>query len=407
MLSARGPFTVRGGGYSYAPASLGTDTLHLDMRAWRGVTDFDRAAGVLDVEAGVSLGEVHRLTTPAGWHVPSQPGYPEITIGGCIAGDVHGKNQHLAGNFRHCVRAIRLWHPDHGVQRLAPGDELFELTMGGLGLTGVILGAVLQLDRLVSPVVVVTTTPIADAAATPGALMTGPASLFSYTWQNFTCRTRTGRGVAYSARYDETAVHPGRADERYTALDPQHRGWPVRVMYRPTIVALNAGLELGLRLGSTSRSVGLMDFLFPAARRATYFKMFGKAGFHETQVLVPHRRAVDFLGALAELARSRRAPVALASCKLFSGESRFVRFDGEGIVVAVDAPRDQRGTEFIGAVHRLMLEHGGRPNILKDSLLSAEIVEASVDGVDDFRAGLRRVDPARRFQSVLADRLGL
>ena len=144
---------------------------------------------------------------PAGWHLPSQPGYPEITLGGCIAGDVHGKNQHVAGNFRHCVRAIRLWHPDHGVQHLTPGDVGFELTMGGLGLTGVILSAVLQLDRLVSPVVIVNTTPIRDAAGTAEALMSGPASLFSYTWQNFTCRNRIGRGVAYTARYDETGAY--------------------------------------------------------------------------------------------------------------------------------------------------------------------------------------------------------
>ena len=288
MLAPRGPFTVRGGGYSYAPASIGTDTLHIDMRAWKGVVDFDRASGLLEAEAGVSLGDVHRLATPAGWHLPSQPGYPEITLGGCIAGDVHGKNQHVAGNFRHCVRSIRLWHPDHGVQHLAPGDVGFELTMGGLGLTGVILSAVLQLDRLVSPVVIVNTTPIRDAAGTAEALMSGPASLFSYTWQNFTCRKRIGRGVAYTARYDETAVHRAGEDDRYTTLDPQHRGWPLRVMYYPTIVALNTAYELSLRVGSTSRSVHLMDFLFPAARKATYFKMFGKTGFHETQILVKH-----------------------------------------------------------------------------------------------------------------------
>ena len=75
--------------------------------------------------------------------------------------------------------------------------------------------------------------------------------------------------------------------------------------------------------------------------------------------------------------------------------------------MAVDAPRDRRGTEFIVDVHRLMLEHGGRPNLLKDSMLSAETVEASVDGLGEFRTALRAFDPGRRFRSVLADRLGL
>jgi len=407
MLASKGPMTIRGSGYSYAPASLGNGTLHVDMRGWRGVSAFDRLKGVLEVEAGVTLGDVHRLSTPAGWHLPSQPGYPEITIGGCIAGDVHGKNQHLAGNFRHSVLRFRLWHPDHGIQDLVPGEPLFDLTVGGLGMTGVILSAVLQLERLVSPVVIVTTRPITDAASTAQVLASDPTSLFSYTWQNFTSSTRVGRGFAYSARYDESVVHSVDESDRYTALDPQHRGWPIRVMYRPAIVALNAALELSLRVGSSSRPVQLMDFLFPAARRATYFKMFGKAGFHEAQVLVPHHRASDYLGALAELARSRRAPVALASCKLFSGESEFIRFDGQGIVVAVDAPRDARGTEFIHNVHRLMLEHEGRPNLLKDSLLSLDIIEATMLGLDDFRNALRAFDPNRRFRSILSERIGL
>jgi hypothetical protein len=259
----------------------------------------------------------------------------------------------------------------------------------------------------VSPVVTVTTTPIKDAAGTVESVMANPESLFSYTWQNFTCRTDVGRGVAYSARYDETVAHAPPNDERYTPLDPQRRGWPLRVMYYPTVVAMNAAYEMGLRHRSTDHSVALIDFLFPAARKATYFKLFGKAGFHETQVLVPNHRAADFLGAVAELARSRRAPVTLASCKLFSGESRFVRFDGQGIVVALDTPRDSRGTGFIDDVHRLMLEHGGRPNLLKDSQLTTQVVEATVLGLSDFRAALRDYDPQRRFQSVLADRLGL
>jgi len=405
-LAARGPLTIRGGGYSYAPASLGSESLHIDMRAWRGVVDFDRTTGILEVEAGMSLGEVHRLASPAGWHLPSQPGYPEITVGGCIAGDVHGKNQHLAGNFRHCVRAIDLWHPDHGVLHLTKGDDLFELTSGGLGLTGVILSAVLQLERLVSHTVVVTTSPIEDAVSTPLALRAGSASLFSYTWQNFTCRSRVGRGVVYGAEYSQEALCVQK-DQRYTTLNPQKRGWPVNVMGYPTIAALNAVYELSQRFGGDRRPVGLLDFLFPAARKATYFKMFGRRGFHEAQALIPHLHAADYLGALAELARARRAPVALASCKLFSGASKFVRFDGEGIVVAVNAPRDDRGADFVANVHRLMLEHHGRPNLLKDSLLAADTVAASVCGVDDFRAALLDFDPARRFRSVLADRLGL
>lgn len=406
MLKPETSLTVRGGGYSYAPAAVGEGSLHVDMRSWNRVLSFDRSTGSLVVEAGVTLGDVHRLASADGWHLPAQPGYPLITIGGCIAADVHGKNQHVAGNFRHCVVAIDLWHPDHGEQHLPATDERFSLTMGGLGLTGVVLRAHLQLESLPSDRVLVSPIMINDVDDTVRALHAAPDSLFSYTWQDFTRRSHVGRGVAFSARYSEPSGSAAPASRRFTALDPQRPGWPVPMLTRPTTRLMNATYGVAARHEST-RPMQLFDFLFPAARRATYFKLFGRPGFHEAQVLVNLDSAPDFLGAVAELARARRSPVTLASCKLFAGAPQGIRFDGTGIVLAVDAPRSPSGTDFIDEVHRLMVEFRGRPNLVKDSRLSREIVEASIPELDDFRASLHRYDPARRFRSTLSDRLGL
>lgn len=398
---------ARGGGYSYAPASIADDALHVDMRDWRHVVDFDRVTGRITVEAGITLGDIHSVATPAGWHVPAQPGYPLITVGGCIAGDVHGKNQHRVGNFRQCVRSIDLWHPRYGVVRAEPGDELFDLTAGGFGLTGIIKNAELQLERLPSASVLVSPIPIEDAADTLRALEADAASLFSYTWQNFTRRRHTGRGVAWSARFADDPSPVSARDVRYASLDPARPGRHAPLLQRHTARLLNTLYGATLRRSTSEHAVDLFDFLFPAARKATYFKLFGSSGFHEAQILVDRSVAGDFLGEVADLTVSTRAPVTLASCKLFGGAPSNLRFDGEGVVLAVDAPRSTDGTGFIAEVHQVMLRYRGRPNLLKDSLISRDVAEASFPEIESFRDRLRAFDPDRRFRSVLSGRLGL
>ena len=404
-LTAAPHLTVRGGGYSYAPAQIGDDTLHVDMRAWNHVIDFDRERGVLTVEGGITLGDVHHLATPGRLAPACSARGTQDHHRRRIAGDVHGKNQHHVGNFRHCVRALDVWHPDHGEQHAVRGDELFELTAGGLGLTGVILRAELQLAALPSSSVLVTPIPIEDAADTVRALRADPESLFSYTWQNFTRRTArwSRRGVVGALRRGRFAV--GR--RRLPGARPTAPRLAGGAMKRPSIWALNTVYGALLARSRDDRKIDMLDFLFPAARRATYFKLFGSAGFHESQILVGHDVLTAFLEAVAELARRRRAPVSLASAKLFAGEASCVRFDGDGVALAVDAPRSAAGTSFIADVHHLMLEAGGRPNLLKDSLISRETAEASVAGLEEFRARLHTYDPKRRFRSVLSDRIGL
>jgi decaprenylphospho-beta-D-ribofuranose 2-oxidase len=398
--------TVRGGGYSYAPASLRSEGLHVDTSTWDRILSFDRSSGVMVVEGGVTLWDVHLVASPAGWHLPSQPGYPAITVGGCLAADTHGKNQHRSGNFRHCVRSIDLWHPDHGTRRLLPADPVFDLTVGGLGLTGVVLAAELQLEPLPSATVEVTATTIRDAGDTSGVLRSHAGSLYSFTWQDFTRRRAVGRGVAYSAEFVGSASHDGGVT-RFARIGPDRSPFPVNLMHRPTIRLMNASLQVAAWATHGRRTVDLIDFLFPAARRATYFRLFGRQGFIETQVLVPDASATSFLEQVGRAARRRGAPVSLGSCKLFAGESSLLRFDGTGVVLALDVPRSASGCEFVTDVHSAMLDAGGRPNIVKDSLLTRETVDRSVAGIDEFRTRLAEYDPKRRFRSAISDRLGL
>src|SRR5258708_24098589 len=110
----------------------------------------------------MTLGNLLAITAGHGLWLPVQPGYPDITIGGCIAANVHGKNPHREGTFEHSVESLNLYHPARGTVRIGRESEaeLFELTCGGYGLTGIILSATLRLEPLPGPVASVCRIPI-------------------------------------------------------------------------------------------------------------------------------------------------------------------------------------------------------------------------------------------------------
>ncbi len=151
----------------------------------------------------------------------------------------------------------------------------------------------------------------------------------------------------------------------------------------------------------------LFDAMFPFAKRGEYFLLYGRRGLAEYQSLVPARGHPEFLHALEREALRSRPPVVMASLKLFRGEPKLLRFEGDGVCVTLDLVRSAEGLRFLDVLDRLTLEHGALPHIIKDSRLPAAVVARQlprVRGVSRASAGAR---PGGRFRSELSARLAL
>jgi len=404
---------TRGGGYSYAAAGFGaTASLVQDGRAFDRVLSFDEDTGVLECEAGTTLGKIHDVAFPRGWYLPVQPGYPHITVGGCIAADVHGKNQFADGNFHGVVLGLRLFHPRHGTLDLDARrePEVFDLTCGGFGLTGHILSARLRLSRLPGTRVRVRRVAVPRFEETMGLLEShAPQSTFIYTWHDFTASgDGFGRGFLYAGEFVSGSPAEGHSQPRIVEIDSETRGrWRAPFFNGFTTRAFNAAYYRTQGWGPESRELGLFPFLFPVARKVVYFELFGTRGFREHQVLIPRDRFASLASSLRDYLGRRPTPVTLASCKLFRGVPKYLRFDGDGLCLAVDVPEGPDGERLSVFLDGLVRDLGGRPNIIKDSRLPREIAQACYPEYDAFRDGLRRFDPQRLFASELSERLGL
>jgi decaprenylphospho-beta-D-ribofuranose 2-oxidase len=406
-----GPRISRGAGLSYSAASFGGGAVSLDHQRFNRVLAFDASSGVVTVEPGISLGALFDFLAPRGFFLAIQPGHPAISVGGCVAADVHGKNQFRDGNFSSQVEGLRLFHPLHGVLELsrdsAPG--LFALTCGGCGLTGTILSVTLRAGRIPGAQIDLVTTPLQGLQGLSGVLEDAAGgSDCVFSWHDLSLSARPfGRGLlmhgAFIKGKDTPARH--RAPRPLTAAA---RGrWYPPLLNSATAAAANALLFRSLK-ARTSRCITLHEALFPLARRGSrYFDLYGRRGFHEYQVLVPSPHFDGFAAELERRVRRHRIPVTLASAKFFGGKQEFLRFDGPGVCFAINLPRTAASARFLSLLDELSTGFRGIPNIIKDSRLPRAVAERAFPQFERFRRELLDFDPQRLYRSELSERLGL
>ncbi len=195
---------ARGAGLTYCNATAGDRVATVSTLAFNRILDFSPQTGMIEVEPGIRLGDLFAFTVPRGFLLPIMPGHPSITVGGCVGCDVHGKNQHCEGNFESAVDALTVFHADHGEQHCSRSTmpELFELTVGGFGLTGVITSVRLQLERLPGNAMKVRRTPVRNLIEAFELLRQGQEADAIYSWHNFNLRgSRFGQGYVYSSQF--------------------------------------------------------------------------------------------------------------------------------------------------------------------------------------------------------------
>jgi len=404
------PRIVRGGGFSYAAASFGGGALVQDFRSFDRVLAFDQSSGRVRCEAGITLGKLFDFALRRGLYLAVQPGHPDITLGGCIASDAHGKHPSREGTFRQQVLDLTLFHPDHGSLELDPqrSPELFGLTCGGYGLTGHIVAATLQL-RPLPAAWEIRRLPVPRLAGV-GELLEeheDQASLL-YSWHNLSASGAAfGRGHLYVGRFLDGESERHSAARRACRPLPEAGAWRLPVWNRFTTTAFNGLYERFQALGPDRLRPAFFDFMFPIASKSAYFHFFGRRGFHEYQVLVPRQSFTAFVGQLeAGLRRFPTAPT-LASCKLFAGSGGLLRFDGAGVGFAIDFARTPASDRFADFLDHLACDLGALPNLIKDSRLPQWVAARCYPAYDEFRLELRRFDDRRLYRSELSTRLAL
>lgn len=410
-----GRMIARGQGRSYGNAAMCRDGLVMMTERLDRFSSFDERSGLLTAEAGTTLAEVIREFLPRGWFPAVVPGTKFVSLGGCVAADIHGKNHHRDGAFCSQVREIRIVLADRNTRCCSRerDADLFWATVGGMGLTGIILEVILQLIPVESSYLVVQHHRAKDLDASLE-LLQGDAWDDHYTvaWIDGLAGGRNlGRSVlmrGHHAQLDELPANLSRrpfAGPRY-----QHNlrfDFPSWVLNSVAVAAFN---ELYYRLQGWRREPFIAhyeSFFFPLDRIGNWNRMYGKRGFVQYQCVLPTADAAVGLRSILEASAAAGQPSFLSVLKRFGPAGPgLLSFPMAGYTLTLDLPfRDPDLFSFLDHLDQIVLKHGGRVYLAKDARLRPATFSAMYPRLGEWLRLKSRFDPDNRFTSDLAQRL--
>lgn len=404
LLKQAGKHIARGCGAAYGDGALAENIL-LTERLDRFLS-FNPKNGVLTAEAGVTVQDVLQVVVPKGWILPAMPGTMKASLGGCVAADVHGRD-HQRGSFGHHVKELVLRLADGGsvTCSLKENKDIFEASIGGMGLTGVVETVTVQLQRISSSWLNVTTTPVDDLDGMVDAFA-GDA-LYTGAWLDVAGHQPVGRGWVQHANMAENMPLEGFNVPSSPIAEAGVKVCPSFMLNRLSMRVFNQLIHQKTAKGG-SRQVPLGAQLFPLDKLAGWNRLYGQAGFGQFQCVVPGDVAKEVLMDMLKVVGRSQTGSYFATCKPFGSKEPvgLLSFPmKKGVTLALDIPMVQDARHTFAHLNDMALAVGGRVYLAKDATLTPKQFEGMYPQLEAFEKVKKAVDPKNKFSSALWERV--
>ncbi len=378
---ADGSLLPFGNGRSYGDSCQNENGFVADMRGLNRILSFSPVTGLLEAEAGTLLCDIIAHAAPHGFFPAVVPGTQFVTLGGAIANDVHGKNHHRRGSFGCHVVAFTLQRSDGRIHRCSSSEDarLFAATIGGMGLTGIILTATIRLMRVPSLDIAEQVTPFANIDAyfdlAPAADL---ANEYAVAWiDQLAGGSNAGRGLLFTGKHADHGSHTavGAGSRLAVPFRP-----PVTLLNRPFLKVFNAAYRWRKGSSNSRRKTGYQGFFFPLDGVGDWNRLYGPRGLFQHQSVVPEAAARKTVPELLEAARRAGQGSFLTVLKRFGSirSPGLLSFARPGYTLTLDFPN--RGTATLALLDDLdaiTIAAGGAVNPYKDARMSAATFAAS------------------------------
>ncbi|MGH3833219.1 MAG: FAD-binding protein [Pseudonocardiaceae bacterium] len=411
---------ARGLGRSYGDPAQNAGGLVIDMTGCNRIHRLDADSGLAVVDAGVSLDALMRAALPLGLWVPVLPGTRQVTVGGAIAADIHGKNHHSAGSFGNHVRSLDLVTADGSVTTLTPDDELFWATVGGMGLTGVIVRATIALTAIESAYFIVDTDRTANLDELMALLTDGSDDRYDYSAAWFDAistgsrlgHSKLGRAVLTRgciARRDELPPKLRRAPLAFDApqLLTAPNVFPNGLANRAIFSALSEAWYRKAPQRRRGEVQNLTTFYHPLDMIGQWNRAYGSRGFLQYQFVVPFGTEDSVRRIVEQIARSGHVSFLNVLKRFGEASAAPLSFPQPGWTVTVDFPIRRGLAEFCDQLDERVLDAGGRLYLAKESRASAATIARMYPRLDEWCKIRATADPDGIFASDLSRRLDL
>ncbi len=407
---------ARGAGRAYGDAALNDQNRVVDLTRLNRMLSFDAASGLLRCEAGVTIAELIDVFLPRGFFPPVTPGTRFVTLGGSVAADVHGKNHHRDSSLASHVTSFDLMVASGEVFRCSREEtsDLFWATVGGMGLTGVILELELRMRRVESAYLDGELIRARNIDAAIEAFERTDAQYgYSVAWIDCNSgKSALGRSVLNLGNFAtleqlprNLAQNPLNTMPKLSPLVPFD--FPGFALNSLSVRAFNALIWAFNRDQAAHTIFDWESFFYPLDSIRNWNRIYGKRGFVQYQcVWPPTESRAGLVEVLEAIARSRRGSF-LAVLKKFGAQDGLLSFPMPGYTLALDFPVTDGLLEFLDSLDVMVLKRGGRVYLAKDARLSPETFRAMYPNLGKWQAAKAVADPDNRFSSSLSRRLGM
>lgn len=395
---------------SYGDSSLNIGGVSVDTDFLSGLT-FHPNSRMVTAGAGVSIRTLEKASLERQLFPPVVPGTGFVSIGGAIAADIHGKSHHTTGSFSSCVKRIQLLYSDGAIRDLfpeGPSADHFWTTVGGLGLTGMVLEADLELIHMNNPSVLIEEARVNNLEEMLALLSSSDANYqHTVAWIDLSGDFR-GRGVVSKGNYvaqDSTTEKTSSSKTKEGASLPFPKIGNISFINKHTVRAFN---EMWFRKPLTNGISSIDSFMHPLDRIQNWNRIYGARGFLQYQFVVPEGNE-DFLAHVLQVMRDLGAASFLGVLKRF-GESSpaHLSFPKPGWTLALDIPAHIDNLEHaLNSLDSQLCARGGRIYLIKDARLKSEFVPVMYPRLEEWRSIRNNMDPRGMWQSDQSRRLKL
>ncbi|MDB9494022.1 FAD-binding oxidoreductase [Spirulina major CS-329] len=414
-LSSSASQLARGLGRSYGDAPLNHSGQTVLMERLNRMVAFDAETGRLRCEAGVPLHEILAVFVPRGWFLSVTPGTKFVTVGGAIAFDVHGKNHHCAGSFARHVECFELLIASGEILTCSRTEnaDLFWATVGGMGLTGIILEAEFKLKKIASAYIKsfnIKAKNLDEAIA----LFAQYEPLYPYSVAWIDCLA-TGRSLGRSIlMFGDTASLSDLSPQQQVNPLPIHEQSKLSIPLDAPSVLLNRytmgsfnQLYYHRQMQKEQRAIAHYDpFFYPLDFVNDWNRLYGKRGFVQYQCVLPMATSHDGLTEILQRSSQKGWASFLAVLKRMGNqEAELLSFPMPGYTLALDIPIKPGLWAFLEELDQVVIRCGGRLYLAKDARVSPASFRAMYPQYEDWLAIKRQVDPDNHFRSTLSERL--
>lgn len=403
-VKLEGNLIARGMGRSYGDSANASRVLR--MSYYDHFLEFDEKTGKLTAEAGITLREILMLIVPKGWFLPVTPGTSYVTLGGAIASDVHGKNHHSAGTFGQHVTSLNLVL---GTGELLTSSkyenaDLFHATCGGMGLTGIIISATIQLIPIQSSFINQKTIKADCIEAACELFEDNNDATYSVAWIDCLAKDKKlGRSVLMLGEH---------AKEGGLEIELKE---PISVPFNTPSTLLNSmtmktfnGAYWHRAKDKPHHNVPLMPYFYPLDVIGNWNRIYGKAGFLQFQCVIPKSNGVaNMRKLLTEVANSGEGSF-LAVLKQFGkANDNLLSFPTEGYTLALDFRLNETTMQTVSRLEAMTLDMGGRLYLTKDAVMQEATFKATYPSWEKFESVREKYGAIGKFSSAQSKRLGL